>query len=210
MDRETPGQSARHVIDPPTVAASTVDVSILALEAWGLISTRARNCLGHRYTEDDPASTIAGVSIDDMRLSHLACLRPADILRVPNLGLSSYFEIALAMNRYGWRFHSSWNGGLPLAYFTASASARHVAQVERAAKKHEAILARGEIMRRLRDEDRLTLQEIGDRFDMSKAAADVAIRQVRRIHDLRARHPLPKPPAQRNAPEPAPASPMER
>lgn len=174
---------------PNGTSSVTSDVHIIALEAWNLISARTRNCLGHRYVDEDPATTVASVPIEEMRLSHLSGLRAGDLLRIPNLGYSSYCEIALAMEHYGWRFRDAWGQKeSPLAYFHPSTLARFTAL---AAAKRQVALERGETMRRLRDEDGMTLRKIGVRFNVSGTAVNVAIQHAGRIRDLRAHYPLP-------------------
>lgn len=76
-----------------------VDVLIASLEAWHIISTRTRNCLGRLDRADDPASTVTGTPIEKMRLSHLSRCEQADIFRLPNLGRVCYCEIAASTLR---------------------------------------------------------------------------------------------------------------
>lgn len=173
------------------------DVSILALEAWHVISPRTRNCLGHLYEPEDPASTIAGVAIENMHLSDLSLCEGLDIFRMPNLGRISYCEIAAVMDRYGWRFHQRWNGKAepsPLEILGPSLS-RLLQNVARTAKMRAERFAVGEEMLRLLEEEGLSGREIGKRFSISGASAHAAIHKVRRTLELRERFPLMLPPA---------------
>ena len=153
------------------------DVSILALEAWHVISPRTRNCLGHLDMPGDSTSTVAGVTIERMHLSDC--------------------EIAAAMDRYGWRFRQRWSGRAePSALELLGASlSRHLQKITRAARTRSERFVVGETMLRLHEVEGLSGSEIGKRFGMSGAAVHATIQKTRRTLELRARFPLPPPPA---------------
>jgi len=178
--------------DDHRAATPTADPSILALEAWHLLSARTRHCLERRSDDSNPASTVANVPIEAMHLSDLAKLDLKDLARVPNLGRICLCEIAVVMERYGWRFHNPWVfardsfdhpvfAGLPTL----------LAKVDRAAEKRKAAFERGLGMLDVARQDGLAAREIGERFGVSAAAAQVAMQSARQILDQRARHPLP-------------------
>jgi hypothetical protein len=174
-----------------------VDASILALEAWGVISTRTRNCLGYLDKATDPASTVAGVRIEEMRLSDLSRCERLSIFRLPNLGRVCYCEIAAIMDRYGWRFHDRWSGipEPPALELLGASLSRHLRMITQAAGKRAERFSFGESMLRLYEEEGLSGVEIGKRFGITGAAAYVTIQKARRVADLRMRMPLPPVPA---------------
>lgn len=176
---------------------SQVDAFVLALEAWHVISSRARNCLGHLDRATDASSTVAGVLIEQMQLSDLSRCAQANILRLPNLGRVSYCEIAAAMDRYGWRFHDQWTGKpeRPALEALGSSLPRYLQRVTRAAEVRAETFALGEKMLRFHEQDGLSGAEIGKLFGVTGAAAHASIQKVRHIVELRRRHPLPPPPA---------------
>ena len=173
------------------------DVSILALEAWHVISPRTRNCLGHLDMPGDPTSSVAGVPIERMHLSDLSRCEGSSVFRVPNLGHVSYCEIAAAMDRYGWRFRKRWSGKAePSALELLGPSLPRLLQkIIRAARTRSDRFAVGEAMLRLHEVEGLSGPEIGTRFGMSGAAVHATIQKTRRTLELRARFPLPLPPA---------------
>lgn len=179
------------------VTRRRVDVAVLALEAWHVISTRTRNCLGHLNRDDDPESTVSRTSIEQMHLSDLSRCSRSSIIRLPNLGHVCYCEIAAAMDRYGWRFHDEWTGGPePLALELLGPSlARYVKMVSQAAEARAERFALGEKMLELHDRDGWSGAEIGKLFGVSGSAALATIQKVRRTTNLRIRYPLPAPPA---------------
>lgn len=169
-----------------------VDVLIVSLEAWHIISTRTRNCLGRLDRADDPASTVTGTPVEKMRLSHLSRCEQADIFRLPNLGRVCYCEIAAVMDRYGWRFHDRWTGKPqpPAPGLLGPSLARYLERISRAAAARGERFALGEAMLRLYDEEGLSGPEIGKRFGITGAAAHAAIQKTRRTMDIRSRLPL--------------------
>lgn len=174
-----------------------VDAFVLALEAWHVISSRARNCLGYLDKATDPASTVAGVSIDEMRLSDLSRCAQASVFRLPNLGRVCYCEIAAAMDRYGWRFHDQWTGKPERSALEALGSSlpRYLQRVTQAAEVRAERFALGEKMLRLHEKEGLSGAEIGKLFGVSGAAAHASIQKIRRIVEQRRRYPLPPAPA---------------
>ncbi|MBV2150697.1 hypothetical protein N5J77_06090 [Sphingobium yanoikuyae] len=181
----------------PRLIAPTTDASMLALEAWHVISSRTRNCLGQLDKPTDLASTVAGVPIEKMQLSDLSRCERAGILRLPNLGRVCYCEIASVMDRYGWRFHDQWTGKPepPALDLLGPALPRHLHMIAQAAAKRSERFAIGETMLRLNDEEGLSGAEIGKHFGVTGAAVHANIQKTRRILDLRARLPLPPSPA---------------
>jgi hypothetical protein len=175
----------------------TQDASILALEAWHIISSRTRNCLGQLDRPTDPTSTMAGVPIETMQLSDLSRCEQRALFRLPNLGFASYCEVATVMDRYGWRFHDRWTGKPepPALDLLGSLLPRYLERINQAAAKRSERFAIGETMLRLNNEEGLSGAEIGKRFGVTGAAVHAAIQKTRRILDLRARLPLPPSPA---------------
>ncbi|SES07149.1 hypothetical protein SAMN05518866_13635 [Sphingobium sp. YR768] len=200
MLRRLPSQDlrARTMLQKDTeTLRSQADASILALEAWLVISSRARNCLAHLNRPTDPASTVASVSIDEMRLSDLSRCTRASVLRAPNLGRVSYCEIAAVMDRYGWRFHDQWTGKPepPALELLGSSLPRYLQMVTRAAEVRAERFAVGQKMRGLHEQEGLSGAEIGRLFGVSGAAAHASIQKNRRVAELRRLYPQPPPPA---------------
>jgi hypothetical protein len=194
MSRST----ARHAsLNPAFVGGDqpvspTADPAILALEAWHLLSPRTRHCLERRSDETNPASTIAGVPIEAMHLSNLAQLELKDIARLPNLGRICLCEIALAMQRYGWNFNTSWAMARDIfdhPVFTGLATL--LAKVERAAEKRRSTFDQSMAMLEMGRREHLTAKQVGERFGVSAAMAQVAMGHARQMLDQRARFPLP-------------------
>ena len=174
------------------VPTPTADPSILALEAWHLLSARTRHCLERRSDESNPASTVADVPIETMHLSDLAKLDLKDLARVPNLGRICLCEIAVVMERYGWRFHNSWVFARDIFDHPVFAGLPTLlAKVDRAAGRRRAAFERGRGMLDVARQDGLTAREVGERFGVSAATAQVAMQSARQITDQRARYPLP-------------------
>lgn len=171
---------------------SKIDALIVSLEAWHIISTRTRNCLGRLDRAGDAASTVTGTPIEKMRLSHLSRCEQADIFRLPNLGWVCYCEIAAVMDRYGWRFHDRWTGKPqpPALELLGPSLARYLERMSRAAAARGERFALGEAMLRLYDEEGLSGPEIGKRLGITGAAAHAAIQKARRTMDIRSRLPL--------------------
>lgn len=192
MTRSAFGQAPPAPDDDRRVATPIADPSILALDAWHLLSARTRHCLERRADEANPASTVANVSIEAMHLSDLAKLELKDLARVPNLGRICLCEIAVVMERYGWRFHNPWmlaRDSFDHPVFAGLPSLRR--KVEQAASRRHAAFERGLGMLDVARQDKLTAREVGERFDVSAAAAQVAMQSARQILDQRARYPLP-------------------
>ncbi|MDF0544955.1 hypothetical protein PX699_21635 [Sphingobium sp. H39-3-25] len=181
----------------PGLMEPTQDVSILALEAWHVISSRTRNCLGKLDRPTDPASTVGGVPIEKMHLSDLSRCERASIFRLHNLGRISYCEIAAAMDRYGWHFHNRWTCERepPALDLLGSSLSRDLRMMTQAAARRSERFALGETMLRLHDEEGLSGPEIGKQFGVTGAAVSMTIQKTRRILDLRMRLPLPPVPA---------------
>ncbi|HEX7783929.1 MAG TPA: hypothetical protein VF509_14070 [Sphingobium sp.] len=181
----------------PRLIVPTANVSILALEAWHVISSRTRNCLGQLDRETDPTSTVAGVPIEKMQLSDLSRCERRSLFRLPNLGFACYCEVAAVMDRYGWRFHDRWTGKPepPALDLLGSLLPRYLERINQAATKRSERFAIGETMLRLNDEEGLSGAEIGKRFGVTGAAVHATIQKTRRILDLRACLPLPSSPA---------------
>ncbi len=175
----------------------TEDASILALEAWHVISSRTRNCLGQLDDASDTTSTVAGVRIEEMRLSDLSRCEWVSIFRLPNLGRVCYCEIAAVMDRYGWRFHDRWTGKPepPALDLLGPALPHYLQMIAEAAAKRSERFAIGETMLRLYDEEGRSGAEIGKRFGVTGAAVHATIQKTRRILDLRMRLPLSPDPA---------------
>ncbi len=182
---------------PKNDLTSRTDVSILALEVWHVISSRTRNCLGRLDKATDPTSTVAGVRIEEMRLSDLSRCESVSVIRLPNLGRVCYCEIAAVMDRYGWRFHRRWNSKpeLPALQLLGASLPRYLQMATQAAEIRRQNFARGERMMQLRDREGLSGAEIGKQFGITGAAASLTIQKTRRILELRARLPLPPAPA---------------
>ncbi|MAM11835.1 hypothetical protein [Sphingobium cupriresistens] len=169
------------------------DVSILALEAWHVISSRTRNCLGQLNRPTEPASTVAGVRIENMQLSDLSHCERVDLFRLPNLGRVCYCEIAAVMDCYGWRFHDRWTGEPqpPALELLGSSLPRYLRMIRQSAATRAERFKLGETMLKLCHEDGMSGAEIGKRFGVTAAAVNAAIQKTRRVRDLRARLPLP-------------------
>jgi hypothetical protein len=181
----------------PRLIVPTANASILALEAWHVISSRTRNCLGQLDRQTDPTSTVAGVPIEKMQLSDLSRCERRSLFRLPNLGFACYCEVAAVMDRYGWRFHDRWTGKPepPALDLLGSLLPRYLERINQAATKRSERFAIGETMLRLNDEEGLSGAEIGKRFGVTGAAVHATIQKTRRILDLRACLPLPSSPA---------------
>lgn len=178
------------------VCQARPDPLILALEAWLLVSVRTRNCLGHLYHPNDPASTLPGIPIEEMRLSHLSRFPGYYLFRIPNMGQLSYCEIATMMDRYGWNFDGysiDGSGAPPLAGFGQSLP-RYMAKVVKSAEKRRAQFERGLLMKQLYEQDHLSVAAIGERFGVGGAAVSAAIIKTRELLASRERLPLPSPP----------------
>lgn len=169
------------------------DVLIVALEAWHIISTRTRNCLGQLDRKEDPTSTVAGVRIEEMRLSDLSRCERISIFRLPNLGRVSYCEIAAAMDRYGWRFHDRWfSKREPAAIeLLGSSLPRDLQRSAQSAQIRSERFALGQEMLRLHEGEKLTSTEIGRRYNLTGAAVHAMIQKTRRTLELRRLFPLP-------------------
>jgi len=192
MTRSAFGQAPPAPDDDRRVATPIADPSILALDAWHLLSPRTRHCLERRSDDSNPASTVANVPIEAMHLSDLAKLDLKDLARVPNLGRICLCEIAVVMERYGWRFHNSWVFARDIFDHPVFAGLPTLlAKVDRAAGRRRAAFERGRGMLDVARQDGLTAREVGERFGVSAATAQVAMQSARQITDQRARYPLP-------------------
>ncbi|MEE4455153.1 hypothetical protein V2S85_26265 [Novosphingobium resinovorum] len=140
---------------------------------------------------------MAGVSIDQMRLSDLSRCARLSVFRLPNLGRVCYCEIAAVMDRYGWRFHDEWTGKpeRPALEALGSSLPRYLQMVTQAAEVRAERFALGEKMLRFHDHEGLSGAEIGKIFGVTGAAVHASIQKIRRIVELRTRYPLPPPPA---------------
>lgn len=127
-----------------------------------------------------------------MHLSDLAKLELKDLARVPNLGRTCLCEIAVVMERYGWRFHnpSVFARGI-FDHPVFAGLSTLLAKVDRAAGKRAAAFERGRRMLDVARQERLTARAIGERFGVSAATAQVSMQSARQILDQRARYPLP-------------------
>lgn len=177
----------------PDPSDSKTDVLIVALEAWDIISSRTRNCLGQLNRKGDPTSTVAGVRIEDMRLSDLSRCERSSIFRLPNLGRVCYCEIAAAMDSYGWRFHERWFGKPEPAALELLGSSlkRDLEKSVHAAKIRSDKFALGQEMLSLHESEGLTCAEIGKRYTVTGAAIHATIQKTRRKLERRALFPLP-------------------
>jgi hypothetical protein len=166
------------------------DPSILALEAWDLISRRLFNCLGAQRIPGDRTSTVAHVPIDQMRLSDVARCNPADILRAPNLGRGCFREMWLVLEHYGFsmdgssasadRWQAMWPGGKDM--WTAKWGAER--------DQRRATSERDQEMLDAHERDGVPLSAIAQRYGVSGAVASLRIRSARRRLAAKARHPL--------------------
>lgn len=174
---------------------SPIDVSILSLEAWHVISSRTRNCLGYLNDPKDAGSTVAKIPIEQMRLSDLSHVSRLDMVRLPNLGQACYCEIAVVMDRYGWRFHDRWTGQSepPALDLLGTPLPRVLRKTAQAMEVRKARFALGQEMLKLHDGG-LSLTEIGNRFGVTGSAVRVTIQKTRQVLEARTQLPICAPP----------------
>jgi hypothetical protein len=185
------GQLDGRLAGGPSRIDPRIDPRLETLHLWDQISRRTYNAVMGYSPHCEPL--FGAIAPEDVRLSHLSSLTVREVLRQNNLGRACYFELDIAMKRYGWDFQD----GPPLQLGSSAAYERDMEagrasarrDVEQRVRKSE----RQREMMRLHDEEKRPLAEIAERYGVMQETVKQAISEGRKIEARRAADPLPEP-----------------